>query len=108
MFGFGTASAYPKLPPANIAAFAIFEGYPVELFGRFHSSPIFLDYPDATETAEMMEQLGILALAQSVGRLDLVRSFSWSPFGLRSLESLYTDLLLAQQRQRTEPASLTL
>jgi hypothetical protein len=97
--GFGAAcESSPKQPP-DITALAISEGYPIELFGRFHTNPVLLDYPDSPETAEILDRMGLHALAELTGRRDLVEQFTWHPFGMRALESLYTDLLLIRKQQ---------
>lgn len=103
--GFGVAGGVSSPPPQDITALAIAEGYPAELLGRFHTAPVFLDYPDATETREIFERTGIRTLAESTGRQELLERFTWHPFGLRALESLYTDLLLIQKQQHAESIS---
>jgi hypothetical protein len=106
--GFGAACESSPKPLPDITALAISEGYPIELFGRFHTTPIILEYPDPQETAEVLDRMGVRALAKLTGSLDLVERFSWHPFGLRALESLYTDLLLIQKQQTGNTARLGL
>lgn len=72
-------------------------GFPSELLGRFHASPIPLPYPTAEETQEIFTRLGITALATRHGLEHRLRTFSWPPFGFRALESLWADLLVAEQ-----------
>jgi hypothetical protein len=75
-------------------------GFPSELLGRFHASPIPLPYPSVAETKEIFDRLGIHSLATRLGMEDRLRGFSWAPFGFRTLESLWADLLIAEQTLR--------
>ncbi len=75
-------------------------GFPAELAGRFHASPIPLPYPSAAETTELFNRIGITELAARLGLQDRLRDFAWEPFGFRSLESLWADLLLAERELR--------
>lgn len=104
--GFGAACESSPKPPPDITALAIAEGYPIELFGRFHTNPVLLDYPDSAETAEILDRMGLHALAELAGRRDLVERFTWQPFGMRALESLYTDLLLIRKQQTANTCRL--
>lgn len=92
--GFGSVSGGALETPLLLRAIKE-AGFPSELLGRFHSNPILLAYPDPDETQQLFRLLGFDALAHRTGNMQLLRDFSWSPFGLRSLESLYTDLLLS-------------
>lgn len=104
--GFGATRNASLTTERDITSWAISEGYPAELFGRFHTTPVFLDYPDAAETSDLLRRLGIDALAESTGRRDILERFTWRPFGLRALESLYTDLLLLQRQQHASAVAL--
>ena len=77
-----------------------------ELIARFHP-PLFLDYAEPAEVAQMLESAGIMDLARAchyeitAADLDLRRT------GFRGLESLYATLLLARhklERAPTHPA----
>jgi hypothetical protein len=72
-------------------------GFPSELLGRFHATPISLPYPSVAETNEIFDRLGIHSLATRIGMEGRLREFSWAPFGFRTLESLWADLLIAEQ-----------
>lgn len=98
------ASAYPGTWSERLLA----DGFSPELLGRFHRSPIHLRYPDAAETEHLLERLGFVRLAEKIHRLDLIRNFSWAPFGIRNLESLYCDLLIAERVQAVSPTTATL
>jgi adenylate kinase family enzyme len=76
---------------------------PEELRNRFHGEVIELRYPDKEETQLLIERLGIAELACKVGRLDLVESLDLSHGGMRELESLYTDLLIAADHRLGAP-----
>ena len=98
--GFSASRAAQPAPfTTDIVDRALKEGFPAELFGRFHNVPFFLNYPEEHETAEILNRLGLVKLATSSGRSDLIRDFTWKPFGLRNLESLYADLLVARHAQ---------
>jgi hypothetical protein len=94
--GFGSVSGVSSETPLLLRAIKE-AGFPSELLGRFHSNPVQLAYPDPDETQQLFRLLGFDTLANRTGNMQLLRNFSWSPFGLRSLESLYTDLLLSNR-----------
>jgi len=100
----GFSSPAPRVPQSTIPTTDIVEralkdGFPVELLGRFHNVPFFLNYPDEHETAEILEHLGLVKLAKDTGRFNQIQDFTWRPFGLRNLESLFADLLVARAGQ---------
>jgi hypothetical protein len=94
--GFGSVKSGEPQTPLLLRAIKE-AGFPSELLGRFHSNPVLLAYPDPDETQQLFRILGLDTLANQTGNMQLLRDFSWSPFGLRSLESLYTDLLLSSR-----------
>ncbi len=100
----GFQGRYPAETSADLLLRAIRDaGFPAELAGRFHASPIPLPYPSAAETTELFNRIGITDLAARLGLQDRLRDFAWEPFGFRSLESLWADLLLAEREiRRTE------
>lgn len=98
----GEVTGFSKVP-TNISEKPLIErvlhgGFPTELLGRFHDTPIFLSYPDFNETRKILTSLGLADLARGIGREDLIQKFTWAPFGLRKLESLLADLLIEQQQ----------
>jgi ATPase family associated with various cellular activities (AAA) len=96
---------------ASLVRNALKEGFPAELLGRFHNSAIMLNYPSRSETLHILENLGLTAMAQRLGRADLIETFDWHPFGLRKLESLLADLAIISRshvvkawQERIEPS----
>ena len=76
-----------------------------ELLLRFCSDPvIFLQFPDRTETARILEFTGINALARELGETITPNDVDYTKGGMRVLESLATRLAIARHRRRVKPS----
>jgi hypothetical protein len=76
-----------------------------ELLLRF-SEPVFLHYPTAQETSQLLDSTGISALANQVGATISPEQLDWNLGGMRVLENLATRLVieLYKSKQPTGPA----
>ena len=75
------------------------EMIPEELLLRFAWPPIEVPYPTAAETAAIFAESGISNLAERAGVTLHPERHDWSEGGIRSIETLATDLVLKVQTQ---------
>ncbi len=70
-----------------------------ELLLRFNSDLVFLNYPSQGETAELLRETGITALADELGIRVTPDDVVWTKGGMRVLETLTTRLTLEKYRR---------
>lgn len=70
-----------------------------ELLLRFNSDLVFLNYPDAAETGDILRETGITALADELGIRVTPDDVVWTKGGMRVLETLATRLTLEKHRR---------
>jgi hypothetical protein len=71
-----------------------------ELLLRFNGNPILIQYPSTEETLELLKNSGISGLAKRLGVKVGPEDIDWTRGGMRALESLATNLMLAYHRQK--------
>ena len=82
---------------------------PAELLARFSTELLVLTYPNPAELAQLIESLGINALARAAGTTVTPGDLDLTVAGMRTLESLVTKLLLRfDARRRAELAAMDL
>ena len=70
-----------------------------ELLLRFNSDLVFLNYPSQGETADLLRETGITALADELGISVSADDVVWTKGGMRVLETLATRLTLEKHRR---------
>jgi hypothetical protein len=105
--GFGRSPQRPNQDQEVLDRLASQQVVSQELLSRFSPWPIVLQYPDADETVELLESTGLNALAALVGRRLNPADFSWSGCGMRALEKIAAELVVARndQLKRTQADS---
>lgn len=78
---------------------------PDELLLRFAWPPVAVPYPTARETADLFERSGLNALAARAGVVLRPHEHDWHEGGMRSLETLVTELTLKIRAQLNAPES---
>jgi hypothetical protein len=73
----------------------------LELLVRFNGNPIIIQYPSAEETLELLRSSGIAGLARRLGMQVGPEDIDWTRGGMRALESLATQLMLAHHRRKS-------
>ncbi|MEN9404229.1 MAG: hypothetical protein RL091_2932 [Verrucomicrobiota bacterium] len=66
--------------------------------GRFNSDLVFLNFPSQSETADLLRETGITALADELGIRVTLDDVVWAKGGMRVLEALATRLTLEKYR----------
>jgi hypothetical protein len=79
---------------------------PEELLARFASDLLFLHYPQsAKEKQDLLDAAGLTALAQEIGQSVRIEDIDMNGFGMRRIESLATQMLMARHRQKKAEAA---
>lgn len=99
VIGFGERYGARK-PESVVEQIRASQDVPPELTARFHSQPVLLTYPQQDEVPQLLMDFGVFELARKAGvNLNGVE-LDFSKGGVRVIEALVADLLLAIQRQQ--------
>lgn len=73
-----------------------------ELRNRFNSDLVELRHPTAAEGRALLDRKGVTALAERLGRMDLIEGIDWPNGGMRNVESVVAELAMDFRKNRAE------
>lgn len=74
-----------------------------ELRNRFNHELIELRHPTVEEGRALLDRKGVTALAERLGRMDLIEGIDWPNGGLRNVESIVAELAIGYRRLGASP-----